>query len=498
MPPSKFKTSRKSNAAAAGRPPIPEEVKLLCSSDVDFYHAGPRTLRVERPTLPSEAVRAARESWAAAVPELRHLPLKTRCASLVSTVDYGAQSSIHDYHHQCDPATGMAYGFEVFGAMANAKPDRQVRKDCKRGVAGSKWMLIILLEMSLCITFGIVLSFTRFMVVRGANTRKHTDTWRGGEPAAMRLVDDTGGRLHVDTSIHFRRSLCTHPEIDGYCCPLMLNPNGLLLLYWLADGSCCKTLLPGESWTALRQEYLLDCIVFGTKGGMATSAPIFDAANPHATLISSTKQAVPVTLQQLRENAKELQCSPGTHVAILGSCHHWELMLGWCFVHWWVGDPSGLRVHAFSCALRQVPMGSLKPREEAPDLPDGHFEETQTRNLTSGSKWNLIPHDQNASHTVCQVCGSGDEIQGKNEILICSDCEHGCMHMACCKPALLEVPVGRWYCGGCTSQREEAQKLALEGQLEQSGAGEVMCELERERLKNIERNEELLRQLGLM
>lgn len=52
------------------------------------------------------------------------------------------------------------------------------------------------------------------------------------------------------------------------------------------------------------------------------------------------------------------------------------------------------------------------------------------------------------AEVVCHVCGTGDEEEGSNEILLCDGCEHA-YHMRCLPHPLAGVPEGHWRCPAC-------------------------------------------------
>ena len=351
--------ARRLNGKSGGRPPIAPALKRLCSDGVPLWHAGPKALYVERPNTGSEALRRARDAWAAVLCLVPLLRLKTGTASYDSAAtDYGGQSATHNY----DLTTRTdAKGFAIVGALANDKPDRKLTKACKH------WMeLVIALQVSLCCTAGFVLAFTRFMVVRGARTLPHTDTWRDGSPSAMRLMEP-GGQLVVDLSISFRRSLCHHPDVVGLCMPLMLTGAHLLVIMWV-DGLAVKHTLPPASWLQLEQVYFLSVLVVGTTKGEAVTAPVFDAKRADATLLSSTKQCTRMSLEAILEGAQLAACKPGTYMVALGSTERWDLLYGFMHVHWWVGEHDIYRVHAFNCRCRQVQPMLETPLDPMPYL----------------------------------------------------------------------------------------------------------------------------------
>ncbi|GAV83993.1 PHD domain-containing protein/SET domain-containing protein [Cephalotus follicularis] len=49
----------------------------------------------------------------------------------------------------------------------------------------------------------------------------------------------------------------------------------------------------------------------------------------------------------------------------------------------------------------------------------------------------------------CQQCGSGDR---DDELLLCDKCDKG-FHMKCVRPIVVRVPIGKWLCPNCSSNR---------------------------------------------
>ena len=54
--------------------------------------------------------------------------------------------------------------------------------------------------------------------------------------------------------------------------------------------------------------------------------------------------------------------------------------------------------------------------------------------------------------TYCEVCGQGNR---EDRLLLCDGCDLG-YHCECLEPPLDSVPVGEWFCPGCSgSQRQQ-------------------------------------------
>ena len=85
-------------------------------------------------------------------------------------------------------------------------------------------------------------------------------------------------------------------------------------------------------------------------------------------------------------------------------------------------------------------------------------------------------YDDPDLHTVCAVCGNGDDEEG-NDILLCDG--RGCRaayHLKCLPVPLLAIPHGEWLCPGCAAQACRVELMPLrevKAELLRRGVGTV-------------------------
>jgi len=196
--------------------------------------------------------------------------------------------------------------------------------------------------------------------LRGANTRPHTDRFRGGAPNACMFLDK-GASLVLRKDVQFRTTvvqlhsqyyvpLSYTPAEDGKDCILLLGraPKG--------KGDVERFLFDGEVLDELKTVGELDCIVVGSVDGHATVLPKYDPDN------NSGEQQCSIVpfddlVKQAHLHATPLPTGKPTfeHVSKeTGKGDSWVTFEGWRFLHFLEGDPNARRVHIVNRAREPV------------------------------------------------------------------------------------------------------------------------------------------------
>jgi len=408
------------------------------------------------------------------------------------TVDYGGFNCIMNHYARPEGST-MPAGTLVRGSRACFKSRKSETSLPDNGKEYADIMRAAAVSLVTTRFVAWMMRFAFFCLT--AAVTKHTDdNTRGSQPNAMLCLEE-GGEMTEDQSVNFRCSLMLYH--DRYILPVALGPSKWRFVAWDNAGVASITEEPeADFWLALQKRQLttiglLQVCMVELSGGVVRTCPLVDLDDPAThQLPASAAELSPLSLEEALSQAQSHPWVPQPNPIRKVRCEpkKWYVFFGWRYIHWYSGNPAVRRIHAFSCPLRSIPTGQTRRASEPTYLPPDHFEDTATRALTAGQKWQHIPAQEGG--LTCCACSQGEQVAGLNELLCCKDC-HTTMHMHCLAPPLMQPPVAGWRCSTCSAARKR-QRAGQPG-----SSTQPLSEYELERAKSIKANQAKLVELGL-
>jgi hypothetical protein len=318
-------------------------------------------------------------------------------ARLGDTVgDYGGSHESLNFELPAPPSATQAVGKFKFGAIekdALDHTDLGKRRRCYTDLERMQWrghreLLDASNDQELCMAWLFALLFSMAdvtveffypvaVMLFGARTLPHLDSFYGGQPNACRIAG-AGGLLLVDYRIPFRQ--CVVQFGCDYFVPIALFHKcgmKLRMLQLKADGTATVTEAYDYDWLKSPDVCVvgyLDYLVLQcnetntvvTKHGpvvretcrMVGIVPLYDPMQPEASLYYSPNEATYISSLDVLEAAKACPTRPETmHAPVVRkytSLDKWFAFHGALFAHWWEGDPFVPRYNIYSRPMRQV------------------------------------------------------------------------------------------------------------------------------------------------
>jgi hypothetical protein len=339
------------------------------------------------------------------------IPKPTKKANLGDTVgDYGGSHESLNFAQSDEArrAGKLSYGSlqkdavagtDLASRRAGENGHRELVNGLQQDAELLAWFLHLLRSLA---SFPVELFYPVAVLLFGARTLRHLDSFYGGQPNVARIFTP-GGSLAVDYSIPFRQCVVRY-GLDMFVPMGLYHKKGMVLklLQLLPDGRGRYTTAYPLEWLQSEEVSIVGYLPYlvlqcnstntvlaadGSKVKLATDhmvgvVPVYDCAHPVYSLVYEPAQATYLASTQLIADAVRCPERPqSVHpegVMLYNSSHGWFAFNGWQFPHWWVGDPWILRVNLYSRPMRQVPAGS--------NVSD-------TDSVANDIRWKLTGHD---------------------------------------------------------------------------------------------------------
>ena len=316
----------------------------------------PKRYTVSRGDTTRDTVLSARRAWKFVGAHFDDVRLDTKEGTFFDALeDYGSFKAKLTFRRS-DTKFGVKFMGTPFYDKKGKSKERELKSSAKHRE------LIRAIFESLAATPAMQLINPRVGLFQGASTAWHVDSnSRGAHPNAVRPLDPGFG-LEVYNGVDFRCSLLLWEGI--YIIPLDLNPMGFRYIWWPVSSGPAEiaTTAASDFWEGIVEAGpvvvgLLLCSIINFAQGTPLTCPL-----DHSDVRSSTAELDPLSFTTALSTAQSNPIAPPVQAwTIIGDDpDRWDVFYAWRNPHRSFGDGAARRVHVFSAALRQNPVGQFR------------------------------------------------------------------------------------------------------------------------------------------
>ena len=371
---------RVSNQRKANRINAAESAKVVRVTDADrktFATApaltlkAPRRYQCDRGSTCRQMKLAAHNGWRYVMAHFDDVRLDNKAGSYVDALeDYGSFKAKLTFDRDA-----VKHGVRFMGTPFYDKKSRRRESDLKSNIPHREFIQAVF--TSLATTFAMQLINPRVGLFQGASTAWHVDSNpRGAHPNALRPLE-RGFGVELYNGVQFRCSLLLWK--DTYIIPLDLNPISFRYIWWPGSsagggggngGAEIYTADPSEFWDGIVAAGpvvvgSLLCSVINFQAGTPLTCPL-----DHTDIRTCTAELDALSFEKALSTARANPIPPPTELwTVIGDDpDRWDVFYAWRNPHRSVGNGAVRRVHVFSAALRQNPVGQFRSVPAGPPV----------------------------------------------------------------------------------------------------------------------------------